>query len=65
MKTEREPIICAACGTPVAEFQGPCLVIIAKHHGEKHVTIIEAVERRVPSWKKSANTDVTTVTNSS
>jgi len=31
---------CSQCSTPLAEVQNGCLVITAKHHGEKHTTVI-------------------------
>lgn len=36
------PVIirCDKCGTPIAAVQNGCLVIEARHHGEKHVNAV-------------------------
>jgi hypothetical protein len=35
---------CSECGTPIAELDGARLVIIAKHHGERHTSYIDVRE---------------------
>ena len=34
------PVKCAHCAVPVAEIQGDTLVIISRHFGDKHTTVI-------------------------
>lgn len=36
-------MICASCGTPIAELVGGLLVIKSKHHGEQHITVLNLV----------------------
>ena len=60
-----EYIRCALCGTPVAEWQGDSLIIIDRHHGEKHTTVIPTLGRRAPLWNQSANTDAMLATDCS
>ena len=39
MTDKSEPVICADCGTPVAERRPDgTLVILSRHHGQRHVT---------------------------
>ena len=40
LQTMTNYLRCAQCSTPLAEIQNDCLVITAKHHGEKHTTVI-------------------------
>jgi len=32
---------CAECGTPVARLDGDTLVVVARHHGERHTTSLD------------------------
>ena len=40
VSTASHPVICAHCGTPVAEYQNGVLVIKSTHHGKQHVTVV-------------------------
>ena len=34
-----EMIRCDACGSPVAEVRDGVIIILARHHGDRHVTV--------------------------
>ena len=40
MQDKAQPIMCHDCRTPVATIRNGVLVILARHHGENHVTVI-------------------------
>lgn len=57
----RDLLRCAQCGLPIAEIQNGCLVILSRHHGERHVNAIPLAElvRRAggapaPAWELDA-----------
>ena len=39
-QVRRKVVFCACCHTPVAEWQGDVLVILGRHHMERHVTVL-------------------------
>ena len=51
-RQSRELISCAQCGTPVVERQGEVYVLVVRHHGEKHVTVLPAPPSSVQTVPK-------------
>jgi hypothetical protein len=46
MMTTPEPIVlkCACCDLPFATIQRGVLVILSRHHGDRHTNVISAAE---------------------
>lgn len=41
----RDLIFCAECNTPVIERKGDDYVIVVRHHGKRHVTVLPAPKK--------------------
>lgn len=39
-RTEPQYIRCDCCNAPIAEIRGGCVIIVGRHHGERHVTVL-------------------------